>query len=239
MTAENPEGLPSLADRIGRVAAPLRVQVLEVLREAILTMRFKPGQRLVERELIEMTGVSRTTIREVLRELAAEGLVRTIPQKGAVVLALSPDEAEELYDLREVLERHLVERFVERASDSQLVALRRAFTHLEDLVDEGAGTLDVLRAKDAMYDVLLTGAGNSALRTALSQLHARVSLLRAGSLSADPQRPRESVRELREVVKATEARDAAAAGAALIAHVRAAARLGIAAMRASEAAPAR
>jgi DNA-binding GntR family transcriptional regulator len=229
---------PSLASQIGRVAAPLRTQVLDVLREAILTMRFAPGQRLVERELIDMTGVSRTTIREALRELAAEGLVRTIPQKGAVVVALSPEEAEELYELREVLERHLVERFVERAPDAQLVALRRAFTRLEDVVEDGGGTLDVLRAKDALYEVLLAGAGNSALRTSLFQLHARVSLLRAGSLSSDPGRPAESVRELRALVEAVEARDARGAGAAMVAHIRAAARLGIAAMRASREVPA-
>lgn len=227
-------GLPDLASRIGRVAAPLRPQVREVLREAILTMRFAPGQRLVERELIDMTGVSRTTIREVLRELAAEGLVRTVPQKGAVVVALSPEEAEELYELREVLEAHLVRRFVANAPDGRLVALRRAFTRLEDVVAEGGSTMEVLRAKDDIYDVLLDGAGNSALRTSLSQLHARVSLMRAGSLSSDPGRPARSVAELREVVKAVEARDAAAASAAMIAHVRAAARLGIAAMRASQ-----
>lgn len=221
-----------LASRIGRVAAPLRSQVLDVLREAILTMRFAPGQRLVERELIDMTGVSRTTIREVLRELAAEGLVRTIPQKGAVVVSLSAEEAEELYELREVLEAHLVRRFVAQAPDSALVALRRAFTRLEDVVERGGTTLDIVQAKDLVYDVLLDGAGNSALRASLSQLHARVTLLRVGSLSSDPGRPAQAVAEMRELVKAVEARDASAASAAMVAHVRAAARLGIAAMRA-------
>jgi DNA-binding GntR family transcriptional regulator len=228
---------PSLAAQIGRVAAPLRTQVLDVLREAILTMRFAPGQRLIERELIDLTGVSRTTIREVLRELAAEGLVRTVPQKGAVVVALSAEEAEELYELREVLEGHLVRRFVAHASDGHLVALSRAFTHLEDVVGAGGGTPEVLRAKDALYDVLLDGAGNSALRTSLAQLHARVSLLRAGSLSSDPGRPAESVDELRALVKAVEAREGEVAAAAMTAHVRAAARLGIAAVRRTQPVP--
>ena len=135
----------------------VRSQVLEVLREAILSFRFAPGQRLIERELIDMTGVSRTTIREVLRELAAEGLVRTIPQKGAVVVSLTPEEAEELYEIREVLEGHLAKRFVERATDAQVVALRRAFTQLEDVVERQEGTVAVLRAKDVLYEVLLTG----------------------------------------------------------------------------------
>jgi GntR family transcriptional regulator, trigonelline degradation regulator len=230
--------LPSLASQIGRVAAPLRTQVYDVLKEAILTMRFAPGQRLIERELIEMTGVSRTTIREVLRELAAEGFVRTIPQKGAVVVTLSAEEAEELYEIREVLEAHLVRRFVEHASDAQVVAVRRALTQLEDTVEQGLGTMDILRAKDRMYEVLLEGAGNSALRASISQLHVRVSLMRAGSLSSDPGRPAQSVRELRRLVEAIEARDADEAAEAVIAHVRAAARLGITALDSREKVPA-
>jgi GntR family transcriptional regulator, trigonelline degradation regulator len=227
--------VPSLASQIGRVAAPLRTQVLDVLREAILTMRFAPGQRLIERELIDLTGVSRTTIREVLRELAAEGLVRTIPQKGAVVVALSAEEAEELYELREVLEAHLVRRFVSYASDSHIVSLRRAFTRLEDVEESGASTSEILRAIDQLYEVLLSGAGNSALRTSLSQLHARVRLLRASSLSSERDRPAQSVGELRELVEAVEARDAAAAAAAMVAHVRSSARLGIESVRNSSA----
>ncbi|MFC5952296.1 GntR family transcriptional regulator [Pseudonocardia lutea] len=224
---------PNLAAQIERAAAPLRTQVLDVLRNAILTMQFAPGQRLIERELIDMTGVSRTTIREALRELAAEGLVKTIPQRGAVVVALSVEEAEELYDLREVLEGHLVRRFVQRAEDGDVVRLRRALTRLEDLVEEGGDTAAVLAEKDRLYEVLLEGAGNSALRASLSQLHARVSLLRASSLSSDPGRPRESVQEIRRIVEAIEERDADAAAEATVAHLRAAATAGIRAVGAA------
>lgn len=220
---------PNLASQIERAAAPLRTQVLDVLRNAILTLRFAPGQRLIERELIDMTGVSRTTIREALRELAAEGLVRTVPQRGAVVVELSAEEAEELYDLREVLEGHLVRRFVERAPGDDVVRLRRALTRLERTVASGGDTAAVLAENNALYDVLLDGAGNSALRVGLSQLHGRVSLLRAGSLTSDPDRPARSVAEIRRIVEAVEERDADAAAAALTDHLRAAARTGAAA----------
>jgi len=84
---------PDLAPQVERVAAPLRTQVSDILRREIVEMRLHPGQRLVERELIERIGVSRTTIREALRELASEGLVTTIPQKGAIVAIPSPKEA--------------------------------------------------------------------------------------------------------------------------------------------------
>ena len=69
----------------------MREQVLDLLRREIVELRMLPGQRLVERELIERIGVSRTTIREALRQLAAEGLVTTIPQKGAIVAVPSAE----------------------------------------------------------------------------------------------------------------------------------------------------
>src|ERR1700742_4886022 len=83
-------GLPFSGAQIGRVAAPIRDQVLDVVRQGILDFQLKPGQRLIERELIEQLGVSRATVREVLSRLVAEGLVTIIPQRGAIVSVLTP-----------------------------------------------------------------------------------------------------------------------------------------------------
>ena len=68
---------------IRRSAAPLRHEVLEAVRAAIVDGRLAPGARLIERELIAMLGVSRTVIREALRQLEAEGLVDVVPNRGA------------------------------------------------------------------------------------------------------------------------------------------------------------
>ena len=121
-----------------RVAAPLREQVLELLRNDIVEQRLRPGHRLIERELIEQIGVSRTTIREVLRQLGAEGLVTTIPQKGAIVAALTPEEAQDLYEVRAALEALAARRFAQRATPAQVTALRRAFTAFERQTNDGA-----------------------------------------------------------------------------------------------------
>ncbi|MEU6261471.1 GntR family transcriptional regulator [Streptomyces sp. NPDC047043] len=211
---------PDLAARIGRPSALLRTQVLDVLRDAILTLEFPPGRRLVERELIDLTGVSRTTVREVLRELAAEGLVRTVPQKGAVVAELSDEETEEFYDLRHVLERHMIDRFVERASDGQVIQLRRTLTRFEALVDAGCQTrmvTELLSAQASLYDVLLAGAGNTTLRSSLTQLHARGVRLRAVALLTASEQPDGAARGLRRLVEAIEDRDAPAAREAVAA----------------------
>ena len=214
--------------RVGRVAAPLREQVLEVLRQAILDFRFKPGQRLIERELIEQIGVSRTTIREVLRELAAEGLVTTIPQKGAIVVVPTPEEAAEVYEVRAALEALAARRFVTRAGDADVAALRAAFAEVEAVTRDGGDIRAMLRAKDRFYDVLLEGAGNGSVRSILNGLQARVRMLRAASLSA-PGRPEQTVAEIRALVEAIEARDAEGAAEAASSHVERAAEVGLAA----------
>src|SRR5689334_22743137 len=94
----------ALISGIQKFAAPLRQQVDDGLRQAIISGRLAPGARLTERELTEMMGVSRTVIREALRQLESEGLVAIIPHKGPVVRALSLDEARDLYSIRAVLE---------------------------------------------------------------------------------------------------------------------------------------
>lgn len=219
--------------RVGRVAAPLREQVVEVLREAILDFRLKPGQRLIERELIEQIGVSRTTIREVLRQLAAEGLVTTIPQKGAVVVVPSPEEAAELYDVRLVLEAAAVERFVKNASPAQVRALRDAVDEMERVsAVESEDVRAVLRANDEFYAVLLEGAGNRTFHTLLAGVQARVRVLRASSLS-QPGRPAAAVAELRGIVEAIEAGDATLAARITADHLELAERAGLQAITAA------
>jgi DNA-binding GntR family transcriptional regulator len=216
-----------LSMRVDRVAAPLREQVLDLLRQAILDFRLKPGQRLIERELIEQTGVSRTTIREVLRQLAAEGLVTTIPQKGAIVVVPSAQEAADLYEVRASLEALACRRFVRHATDDQVKQLRKAFQEIERLAKRrDADIQEMLAAKDQFYDVLLEGAGNKAIRETLDTLRARVRLLRATSLS-QPNRSAGTVSEIRKIVRAAEARDEDGMAAACEYHVGQAARSGL------------
>ena len=82
----------------------VRTIVAQKLREAIMSGTLKPGQRLVERELCEMTGVSRPSIREALRLLEADGMVNTVPHRGPAVSTISLEEARQLYAARAVLE---------------------------------------------------------------------------------------------------------------------------------------
>jgi DNA-binding GntR family transcriptional regulator len=221
--------------RVGRVAAPLREQVLEGLRHAILNFDLKPGERLVERELIEQIGVSRTTIREVLRELTAEGLVVVIPQKGAVVYAPSPVEAQDLYAVRASLESLAVRRFIERASEASVDALRATVDEMERVALGDGDMLALLQAKDRFYDVLLEGAASPTIQDILGGVQARVRLLRATSLS-QPGRSVHVISEIRALVAAIAARDADEATRLCVEHLNNAAATGLKALAAERAA---
>lgn len=212
--------------RVERAPALIRSQVLENLRQAILDRRLAPGQRLIERELVELTGVSRTSVREALRELAAEGLVTAVPNKGMVVTSVTAEEARQLYQVRAALEALAGRLFVEHASPAQRKALVRALERVERLTAKGS---PVLAAKDAFYDVLFEGGGNEALRSVAGSLHARVSVLRSLSLSV-PGRVEHSAKELRAIVDAVQAADADAAAAACARHVEEAGRAGLIAL---------
>jgi len=221
------------AEPVGRVAAPLREQVISALRKAILDFHLKPGQRLVERELVEQLGVSRTTVREALRELTSEGLVTVVPQKGAVVATPTLEDAVDLYEVRAALESLVVTRFVERASDQQVVRLQEAVERFHDATIRTADIRQILQAKDLFYTVLIEGAASSALQQLLEGIQARVQILRATSLSEEG-RTFAAVRELRAVVDAIAKRDAPLAARLTADHICAAAETALAHMRAGE-----
>ena len=195
---------------IPRAAAPLRRQVADELRQSIISGRLAPGARLVERELIAMMGVSRTVIREALRQLESEGLVAMIPNKGPVVRELTLPEAKDLYSIRAVLEGLAARLFVENADEAQFRKLQTALT-VTAAAYKAADPEVLLGAKNRFYDVLFEGAGSETLSSMIDTLHARIRRWRALGLAhpqRSPRRSQESIKSLRAVVAAIKARDA-------------------------------
>jgi DNA-binding GntR family transcriptional regulator len=198
---------------VQKLAAPLRQQVLDGLRQAIIEGRIKPGARLIERELTEMMGVSRTVIREALRQLESEGLIAIIPNKGPVVRELTLAEAKDLYSIRAVLEGFAARLFVENAGDPQLKLLAQALDVVVGAYKRGDAH-EVLETKNRFYDALFEGAGSETLSSMLSTLHARIWRWRALGLShpqRSDKRSKESIEGLRAILGAIRRRDAEAA----------------------------
>lgn len=196
----------------------LRDLVAGRIRDSVISGRFQPGQRLVERELCELTGVSRTSIREALRELVAEGLITSLPNKGPIVSIVSVETAESIYQVRGMLEGLAARLFATRASDAQVKALEKAVDEL-DLVYRNYSSSAFLAAKARFYQILLDGSGNEIAAAMLRTMHARISLLRATSLS-NPARATASMAEIRALLTAIKARDEEAAWHTCVEHIR-------------------
>lgn len=188
----------------------MRRQVVDELRQSIIAGQLHPGSRLVERELIAMMGVSRTVIREALRQLETEGLVAIIPNKGPVVRELTLAEARDLYSIRAVLEGLAARLCAEHASKSQLEKLARALDAIGQAYDGGDPEV-ILEAKNRFYDALFEGAGSSTLSSMIGMLHGRIRRWRALGLShahRSAQRSRRSMQSLRAMIGELEKRNA-------------------------------
>ncbi|HKF73928.1 MAG TPA: GntR family transcriptional regulator [Stellaceae bacterium] len=206
--------------RIKRQTTTLRQQVLEALRNAILDFQFKPGARLVERELCAMTGVSRTSVREALRHLESEGLVENVAQRGPTVATLTIEDARQIYEVRSALEGLAGALFAARASDAQRHALVAQMRKLEEAFASG-DRRRIRQQTSRYYDVLLEGSGNRFVGDMIRGLQARVTFLRATSMS-HPDRAPASLAEMQRITKAIQKRDPKAAEAACRAHIEAA-----------------
>jgi DNA-binding GntR family transcriptional regulator len=210
-------------------AMPLRRKAEDALREKIIAGYFSPGERLKERELIELLGVSRTSLREALRQIEAEGLITLAPNKGPVVAKLSYEQAEEIYEVRNTLEAQACLGFAERASSKQINQLRACFELLRKQALSGDVEGTVSLSSD-FYEIILEGCGNSLLRSMVTQIHNRIVLLRRTSLSEADRLP-ETLAELTQIYEALIARDGHAAGVASQHHVRQASRVALRVMR--------
>ncbi|WP_460942928.1 GntR family transcriptional regulator [Okibacterium endophyticum] len=166
---------------IRRLAAPLRQQVVDEIRRAIVEGAYPPGSRLIERVLCEQMQVSRTVIREALRQLEAERLIEMVPNIGSVVRTPTTAEVRSLYEVRAALESLAASDCALRADDATIARLRAA---LDAVPPAGAPVRERLLAQDAFTEILVEGSENVVVGDMLSSIHSRVSRIRALTLGA-------------------------------------------------------
>ncbi|HTU02149.1 MAG TPA: GntR family transcriptional regulator [Candidatus Sulfotelmatobacter sp.] len=176
----------------------LRERIAERLREAILAGDLAAKARLKEPELARGLGVSRTPLREAIRQLEAEGLLTTVPRVGTFVSEVHARDAEETYAIRAVLEGLAARQAAENPDPSKAERLRDILselarkTHDAQMYREAAGRF---------HELIFALSGNRRLQALNQSLNYQVNRLRALSLSA-PRRPSVSLREHRQIAAA-------------------------------------
>jgi len=220
--------------RIEEAAPLIREQALHKLRSAIINGLYRPGARLKERELCDALGVSRTSVREVLRQLETEGLVHVGARHSRPVVArISERDACEIFEFREVVEVFVIRSFIRKMTKKDVQRLRSAFNDivkavkLEDIPRVGETTA-------SFFDIFYEVVGNLTVHSVMQRLLSRISYLRTRSI-AEPGRLGAGLDEVEAILKAVEAGDADAAEAAVRVLMRNAMAAALAGLRGLEA----
>jgi DNA-binding GntR family transcriptional regulator len=206
-------------------------ELAATIRSRVLSGEIAVGSRLRQETLAAEFAVSRTPIREALRQLQANGLVDVQPNRGAVVRGPTVREIREAYEVRAELEGVAAELAAARIRDAQLRALREAerlfrrsisaLVKSERRRDGSSADGEWMRANDLFHRVIQEAAGNERLVALVQDLHRNFPRnLTWAALSGSSALLKQNVEEHGDILEAIEARDGAAARQRMIAHVR-------------------
>ena len=141
---------------------PLRDVVFNTLRRAILKGELKPGERLMEIQLAQRLGVSRTPVREAIRKLELEGLVNMMPRRGAVVAEITLQDLEDVLEVRAVLEELAVQKACENITEDQLRDLKKAANDFKRSLEDD-NLLACVETDMAFHEIIYSAANNRRL----------------------------------------------------------------------------
>jgi GntR family transcriptional regulator, trigonelline degradation regulator len=207
--------------RIQEVPRTLRELALERMRRAILEQRFPAGARLVERDIGEQLGVSRSVVREVIRHLESEGLVQSVPHQGPIVAQLDAGTAAQIYEIRAALESAAAAAAAQNATDMDIAQMEAALAEIGAAYAAGDFRA-VLAATTRFYEIIFRVGGKMVSWEMVQRLNGRISRLRAMTI-ASRQRNRTGPAQMRRIVEAIRRRDPEAAAKTCRDHVEQAA----------------
>lgn len=179
---------------------PLREVVCETLREAIRTGVLKPGERLMEIQLADELGVSRTPVREAIRKLELEGYVIMMPRRGTYVANLSIRDVNEVFEIRTSLDSLASGLAAERITDEELERLERLLVSIGDGIEKN--NMDqIVEADTQFHDLLYQASRNARLVGIIYNLREQLTRFRTTSM-AYPGRLKETLEEHSRIVEA-------------------------------------
>ncbi|WP_392544247.1 GntR family transcriptional regulator [Oryzobacter telluris] len=192
----------------------------DVLLEALQSGQFDPGQRLHENDLSDLVGVSRTPIREALRQLTADGILRFQTGRGVHVAEWSTEELMELYELRALVEGHAAGRAAKKMTPDALERLRELADDMEGLAQDRR--LDEVAAKNTEFHNLIAEVGCGAQVVPVLSSVVKIHLVNRTFQRYSPTDLHRSMTQHRELLEACEQGHSEWAAATMRAHILAA-----------------
>lgn len=183
----------------------MRSRVFQSIRDDILKGKYSEKEELREATLGKELGVSRTPVREALRQLELEGLVEIVPNKGAYVTGISQKDVHDIYMIRSMLEGLCVRWAAEHITPEQMEALEEVILLAEYHVEKGH-TAQMTELDGKFHQILYDACESRILEHVLSDFHKYVQLTRRKSVKTE-ERARKSIEEHREMLEAIRAKD--------------------------------
>lgn len=192
---------------------PLREVVFETLREAIISGQLSPGERMMEVQLAEEMGVSRTPVREAIRKLELEGFVVMIPRKGAYVAGISYKDIADVFEIRAALESLAAGLAAERITEEELEDLERTLLQVSS-----ADTTNIVERDTDFHDIIYQASRNTRLIQIINNLREQIQRFRTTSL-AFPGRMKEAIEEHKKMTEAIAERNVQLAQNLALEHI--------------------
>ena len=192
-------------------------KVYQYLRDGIAEGRYVTGDCLVEMKIAEELDVSRTPVREALKQLELEDLVDSQPNRGVIVKAFTSEDLRDVFTIRHLLEGQAAYWAAERITDAQLGQLRE-IVDLMEFYTQKNDVPNLVKLDSRFHEILYDASNSRTLKHILTSLHHNISRARKSSLN-EPQRPAGSLSEHQHIFDAVSRHDAPAAKAYMEKHV--------------------
>lgn len=180
----------------------MRELVLGELRNGIFMGYIKPGDRLVETSIANSMGISRTPVREALRQLESEGLAINMPRKGTVVKGICVEDAKEIYEIREVLEGLAARGACLHISRMEIRELRQIIREMDQCI-KNSDEENYVQVHSRFNKIIMDACKNKRLINQMESIYEYLKSLRRISLLTD-ERKRDALKEHIEIVNAIE-----------------------------------
>ncbi|MCL7749232.1 GntR family transcriptional regulator [Halalkalibacter alkaliphilus] len=187
----------------------IQIAVYESVKKALLNGEFKPGQRVIERELCESLEVSRTPVREALNRLVMEGLLENQAYKGILVPRLNVKSITDLVEVREVMEGLAARKAAENITKEGIKKLRAILDDSYKAMEDD-NIRELVHINDELHNTIVEISDNQFVKETLQRLKYRIILARSTSLAV-PFRPEDTIKEHIEIINAIEQKDSESA----------------------------